>query len=86
MVIGRQLLFLQQRVFIKGTVTLLPGLWNRLQRVLLAIMLIGGLLGTHFGKAVKKKLSDTKIKSYFVYVVLFAIAMVAFKLFRITFG
>jgi len=69
-------------------VTLRPGLWNRLQRVLLAIMLIGGLLGTHFGKAVKekKKLSGTKIKSYFVYVVLLAIVMVGFKLFRITFG
>jgi uncharacterized membrane protein YfcA len=52
---------------------------------LLAVMLIGGLIGTNIGTTIGLKLPDKKIKFYFIFVLLLAIGMVGFKLGKLTF-
>jgi len=52
---------------------------------LLGCMLVGGIIGTNFGTIVGLKLPGSKIRFYFAFVVILAIAMVAFKLANITF-
>jgi len=53
---------------------------------LLAGMLAGGIIGTNLGTYVGLKLAGAKIRLYFIYVVILAVIMVAFKLYRLTFG
>jgi uncharacterized membrane protein YfcA len=54
--------------------------------LLLAVMLVSGIVGTHFGTHIGLKLDGPKIRFYFVYVVIAAVLMIAFKLHRMTFA
>lgn len=54
--------------------------------MLLASMLVGGIIGTHFGTYIGLKLAGHKIRFYFVCIVIFAIALVTFELCKTTFG
>jgi uncharacterized membrane protein YfcA len=53
---------------------------------LLAGMLIGGIVGMNFGTYVGLKLTGSRIRYYFIYVVLLATIMVACNLCSRTFG
>jgi uncharacterized membrane protein YfcA len=59
---------------------------GNIKPLLLLGMLICGIIGTNMGTHIGLRLPGSKIRSYFVYVVILAIAMVAFKLYVITFG
>jgi hypothetical protein len=53
---------------------------------LLAVMLVGGLIGTNAGTKIGLKLPNDRIKFYFIFVLLLALVMVVFKLGKITFA
>ena len=54
--------------------------------LLLAVMLVCGIVGTHFGTHIGLKLDGSKIRFYFVYVVIAAVLRVAFDLYQKTFA
>ncbi|PIE35589.1 hypothetical protein CSA56_03665 [candidate division KSB3 bacterium] len=47
-------------------------------------MVLGGLIGTLWGTKIGLKVDGLNLRLYFVYVILAAIAMIAFKLFQVT--
>lgn len=47
-----------------------------------AAMLLGGIIGTHFGTTIGLKLSGKKIRLYFAYILIVAIAMICYQLLR----
>jgi uncharacterized membrane protein YfcA len=53
--------------------------------LLLVFLLLGGLTGTFFGTKIGLKLAGHKIRLYFVYVVIAATMMTAYKLYVLTF-
>ncbi|MHC4640892.1 MAG: sulfite exporter TauE/SafE family protein [Planctomycetota bacterium] len=53
--------------------------------LLLLFLLVGGLTGTLLGTKIGLKLTESKIRQYFVYVVIIAIAMVGYELCVMTF-
>ncbi|MHC4113934.1 MAG: sulfite exporter TauE/SafE family protein [Planctomycetota bacterium] len=59
---------------------------GNIKPLLLAGMLIGGIIGTNFGTHIGLKLTGPKIRFYFVYVVIAATILVAFKLYVMTFA
>lgn len=52
---------------------------------LLAVMLVGGLVGVHYGTKLGLKLAGPKLRLYFIHVLIVAIAIVAYELFTMIF-
>ena len=52
---------------------------------LLAVMVVGGLLGVHYGTKLGLKLAGPKLRLYFIYVLIVAIAIIAYELFTMIF-
>ena len=80
---GTSLLFVWVISFVSGMGHFVSG---NIKFTLLPGMLIGGFIGTWFGSNVGLKLKGPKIRKYFVYIVIAAIIMVAFKLTNMLFG
>jgi uncharacterized membrane protein YfcA len=73
-------------VFVSSVVAVVrKGAGGDIELKLLIALLVGGIAGTALGTKVGLKLSDMKMKNYFVYVVLSAVIMVAVKLYLLTF-
>lgn len=53
---------------------------------LLIPMIIGGVIGTYFGTRLGLKLPGAKLRSYFIWVILAAIVLIGWKLYRLTWG
>ncbi len=53
--------------------------------LLLAVMVVGGLLGVHYGTKLGLKLAGPKLRLYFIYVLIVAIAIIAYELFTMIF-
>jgi uncharacterized protein len=80
---GTSLLIVWVSSLIAGTGHIIQANFNS---TLFIYMLIGGVVGTGLGTNLGLKLKGSKIRFYFVYVVIFAVAMVAVKLYTMTFG
>lgn len=79
---GTGLLVVWLSSLIAGTAHMIKG---DIEIVLLICMLAGALAGTHIGTHIGLKMHSDNIKKYFVFIVLAAVAMIAYKLYMITF-
>lgn len=59
---------------------------NSINYYLLIPMILGGVTGTYFGTRLGLKLPGEKLKLYFIWVLVAAILMVAWKVYTMTFG
>lgn len=70
-------------IFITGFFSTISHAWERnIDYLLVLFLMCGAIFGTRTGAAIQRKISGTSLRKYFAFVVLVAVLMVFYKLYR----